>query len=400
MPLGDSITLGFNSSPIYELNNGYRKHLYTLLTSDGFNIDFVGDINHGDFEDTDHQGWDGWRTDQIRDELSEHLLLNPPQVILLHTGTNDISQGEDPAGIISEVEQILDIIDEFNESVIVLLARIINRQPYSQATTDYNILLQSMAEARISNGDIIYVVDQESALNYIDDLDGNHPNVTGYDKMAERWLPSVIQAIFDYSLPVILSSFTAEKVNRHVKLTWTTESEINNLGFIVERFNRMAARYEILASYKTHMNLMGAGSSNYKIIYEFIDTDVESGNLYRYRLHEVNSGNNITLLDSVSILFDTIDNDNDFRISMYPNPFNDTIKIEYFLAEENSVKIQIFDISGRKISTLINGENQVGKNIIRWEGTDGGGNKFSSGVYILAFQFGDNSYYKQIILAR
>ena len=95
----------------------------------------------------------------------------PTDIILLHIGTN----GLDASNIvdnIDSVDQILDHVDSMDEKITVFLAKIINRrdQPpgpgLHQPTIDFNSQLESLALQRISKGDRIIVVDQESALNY------------------------------------------------------------------------------------------------------------------------------------------------------------------------------------------------------------------------------------------
>lgn len=194
MPLGDSITYGEQSTG----NVGFRRSLYQSLTGAGYSANFVGSLANGspaDF-DRDHEGHSGWRADQIRDSLTAWLNLNPPDVIMLHIGTNDISKNQGTAGTAAEIGQILDLIDTWeglNHEVWVVLARIINRNDdKSGITTELNGLIQTLADTRIAAGDRIVVVDMESALTYPGDLaDIVHPNDSGYGKMAAVWLAAV-----------------------------------------------------------------------------------------------------------------------------------------------------------------------------------------------------------------
>lgn len=188
MPLGNSITRGYYGSTD---DNGYRKPLYLNLTNSGYNIDFVGSQNDGDFEDTNHEGHDGWHAaeegtdDDIVTNIFNWLVVNPADIVLLHIGTNDITEADQD---ISEVNDILDEIDSYSEDTTVILALIINRVPYSPATTQFNDDLNDMALYRIANGDDIIIVDMESALDYSTDMyDDVHPNDTGYAKMADDW---------------------------------------------------------------------------------------------------------------------------------------------------------------------------------------------------------------------
>jgi lysophospholipase L1-like esterase len=201
MPLGDSITRGWYGS---DYSWGYRKPLYDSLTGGGYDFDFVGSKANGSFPDPNHEGRDGWRADEILNgrtsepaegKLEYWLPANQPDVILLHIGTNDITAGNQGA---NEVNDILDVIDDYEDAndkhVTVILALIINRNPYNYATTQFNRDVNNMALNRIASGDDIVIVDMESALNYSTDMnwDGLHPNDSGYAKMATVWYNALV----------------------------------------------------------------------------------------------------------------------------------------------------------------------------------------------------------------
>ncbi len=194
MPLGDSITRGTGS--VYTW--GYREPLYVNLVNGGYGFDFVGGLTNGSFPDPNHEGHYGWRADEILNgrtsepaagKLEYWLPASQPDVILLHIGTNDITQGNQDA---NEVNAILDVIDAYEaaniKNVPVVLALIIDRVPNSPATTVYNNVLNTMAMNRIANGDNIIIVNMQYALNYSTDMsDSIHPNDAGYVKMANVW---------------------------------------------------------------------------------------------------------------------------------------------------------------------------------------------------------------------
>jgi lysophospholipase L1-like esterase len=204
MPLGDSITYGTSSTGTV----GYRRPLYQALTGAGHNIDFVGSQTTGsplDF-DRNHEGHSGWRADEIRDNITGWLNSTPADVVLLHIGTNDISQNQTAASTAAEIGQILDDIDAWetiNKQVWVVLARIINRNDWrSGTTTTLNGLIQALADTRIADGDRIVAVNMESALSYPGDLaDTVHPNDTGYGKMATVWFAETVTLIASLTNP-------------------------------------------------------------------------------------------------------------------------------------------------------------------------------------------------------
>lgn len=66
----------------------------------------------------------------------------------------------------------------------------------------------------------------------------------------------------------------------------------------------------------------------------------------------------------------------------YPNPFNPSTTISYQLPTTAHVELAIFDITGRKIVTLYNGEQPTGFHHTQWNGLDVRGNQVGTGVYL------------------
>jgi len=92
-----------------------------------------------------------------------------------------------------------------------------------------------------------------------------------------------IELGYERSLPVEFASFTAEAVGQAVKLLWATESETDNLYWIVERKEASAAD----ATYVQIHRLDGMGSTPFRTDYEFVDRSVVPGVRYAYRLTDV-----------------------------------------------------------------------------------------------------------------
>jgi 1,4-alpha-glucan branching enzyme len=66
----------------------------------------------------------------------------------------------------------------------------------------------------------------------------------------------------------------------------------------------------------------------------------------------------------------------------YPNPFNPSTTITFHLPVMARVTLKIFDLLGREVVTLINGENITGTFTVQWDGRNQRGQQLSSGVYI------------------
>ena len=79
-----------------------------------------------------------------------------------------------------------------------------------------------------------------------------------------------------------------------------------------------------------------------------------------------------------------------FELSQnYPNPFNPVTTIEYSLPERSHVTIEVYNIIGQKIRTLVDREESAGSYTVSWNGTNSADVSVSTGVYLYRFQAGD-----------
>jgi len=84
----------------------------------------------------------------------------------------------------------------------------------------------------------------------------------------------------------------------------------------------------------------------------------------------------------------------------YPNPFNPTTTIAYNMIEEGNVSIEVFNIRGQLVKTLINEHMTVGEHTLVWEGTNNNSQKVSSGMYFYKMKSGNYSSTKKMILMK
>jgi hypothetical protein len=73
----------------------------------------------------------------------------------------------------------------------------------------------------------------------------------------------------------------------------------------------------------------------------------------------------------------------------FPNPFNPSTTIDYTVAEESPVVITVYNVEGRKITTLANETKSPGRYRAIWNGRDGAGRGVSTGVYFYRVTIGD-----------
>lgn len=214
MPLGDSITEGLTIGSINEPpageRVGYRRKLFndlTALANGGYTIDFVGQLSNGatatpPIADPDHQGTPGERDDQVASNVISYLNTTPPDIILLHIGTNDFDTSP------TDVRNILNNIQSWenaNYPVTVFLARIIQDvDPPNLDVTTFNtnvanslVMSDRVVTVNLQTGaGMIYSIDTSAGClasgdsgtgcsgDMADDL---HPNPNGYFKLATKW---------------------------------------------------------------------------------------------------------------------------------------------------------------------------------------------------------------------
>ncbi|MDZ7723794.1 MAG: T9SS type A sorting domain-containing protein [candidate division KSB1 bacterium] len=68
---------------------------------------------------------------------------------------------------------------------------------------------------------------------------------------------------------------------------------------------------------------------------------------------------------------------------LYPNPANPSTTLHYSLSQPSHIKIVLYNILGRQVRTLYNGNKQAGQWTVHWDGTNSKGLSVSSGVYFL-----------------
>ncbi len=86
--------------------------------------------------------------------------------------------------------------------------------------------------------------------------------------------------------------------------------------------------------------------------------------------------------------------------SNYPNPFNPTTNIDFYLPQASDVKLDIYNILGQRVTRLIEGKVDAGMNTITWNSTDQNGNQVASGVYFYKLSVGDKSKSKRMVLVK
>jgi hypothetical protein len=79
----------------------------------------------------------------------------------------------------------------------------------------------------------------------------------------------------------------------------------------------------------------------------------------------------------------------------YPNPFNPTTNISYSIPKQTAVKIEVFDVLGRLVTTLVNSTQQAGQYTVSFNGSN-----LSSGMYIYRLSTPEQTFSKKMLLMK
>jgi hypothetical protein len=202
-----------------------------------------------------------------------------------------------------------------------------------------------------------------------------------------------VQSFGDVSLPVELASFVAAGGFKRITLKWRTESEAENLGFILRRKPEGETEWAEISSYQNNPTLQGAGNSNSPHDYSFVDQLVAPGVEYSYRLASVDFngtqhsfGTRTATAASENPVRKNENIPTEFALGQnYPNPFNPATQIEFSIPVKENLgrsRLEIFNLLGQKIRTLVDGPLQAGNYLMAWDGKDENGNRVSSGTYV------------------
>ena len=167
--------------------------------------------------------------------------------------------------------------------------------------------------------------------------------------------------------PVEIMSFTSSVSKNNVTLRWSTSMESNNQGFDIER---SSAGSDVWV--KTGF-VAGNGSTSEPENYSFSDK-ANTGH-YKYRLRQIDYNGSVNFHDLAGEVI--VGLPVAYAVSQnYPNPFNPSTKIDFELPYDSKVSILLYDISGREVSRLVNGQVAAGYHNIQVNGSN-----LSSGMY-------------------
>lgn len=187
-------------------------------------------------------------------------------------------------------------------------------------------------------------------------------------------------------LPVELTAFSGIKNNEFVELNWTTNTEINNYGFSIERYKDIG--------WKAIGFVKGNGNSNSEKKYSFTDKDILNGKI-QYRLKQIDFSGNYKYSEIIEIVFSL---PSVIKLEQnFPNPYNPSTNISYQLTESSFVSLKIYDLLGNEVVSLVNETKEAGFHNFLFNSSK---YSLSSGIYFYRLVTQNKSVAKKMILSK
>jgi len=171
-----------------------------------------------------------------------------------------------------------------------------------------------------------------------------------------------------------------------LKLTWEVSGEIEEWDLYRQKDN---GDYELIA---------GALRTEESGTVSFTDRMVEEGVVYKYRL-EVAGGGVSVETESIEVPVVSAK-----LYQNHPNPFNPSTTIAFTVpggsGSKQNVALNVYDLQGALVKTLVNGPVAGGRHEVSWNGTNNRGEQVASGVYFTKFASGGYQSVKKMIMLR
>jgi hypothetical protein len=194
---------------------------------------------------------------------------------------------------------------------------------------------------------------------------------------------------YNIIVPVELTSFIATVIGNKVSLNWSTATEVNNLGFEIER-RTSENRDWVRVGYRE-----GFGTTTEAQNYVFID-DISGINSesVSYRLKQIDFNGSYTYYNEIEVM-NTFAPDNFVLEQNYPNPFNPSTQISFGLSERTNIMLKVFNLIGEEVALITSGVYEAGSYQLDFDASN-----LPSGIYVYTLQTENSVLSKKMTLIK
>jgi hypothetical protein len=189
------------------------------------------------------------------------------------------------------------------------------------------------------------------------------------------------------AVDVAIASFVGEYSNDIVLLKWTVSSDSPFDGYDIYRSEGEEENFT-----RINEERIEAGPT-----VEYSDPTAIPGRSYNYYISAIKGNTEAVRSTTVKL---TLPPKPVTLYQNFPNPFNPSTTISFFIPDRMSVTLDIFDVKGSRVKTLINEIKPAGRYKAQWNGRNTHGNSVSSGVYYYRLATGKKVITKKLVLMR
>jgi len=187
--------------------------------------------------------------------------------------------------------------------------------------------------------------------------------------------------------PTFISGFFCEPVDGSVELSWQILSDDVVRGFNI---------YRSIGS-NGNGGVVNTGGIIPPDTDRFLDTSIQAGETYEYRLSVVLDDGSEILSHPQTVTIGGIELTLEPN---YPNPFNPSTTVSFTLSSSGHVNLAIYTADGKLVQTIADGPMSEGYKTLSWDGNDGNGNPVSSGVYFCRLETGNRVLTQKMTLVK
>ena len=210
-----------------------------------------------------------------------------------------------------------------------------------------------------------------------------------------NWIASIVYAgeTDIYTTVSYIDSLGVLDTVGSVQEAFASKIYARSTDFDADGLEDIVLPYQILNDSTTVHNLtwnVGSG------MYDTVTTVIANPKRWGLRIIERDMGTGVRGKDVTIILPEH------YKLGQnYPNPFNPTTTINYTLPIATKISLKVYDVLGKEVKTLINGElKESGESAITWNGTNNQGVQVVSGTYFYTLTFGNFSKTNKMMLLR
>ncbi len=239
------------------------------------------------------------------------------------------------------------------------------------------------------DGTSVLVMFNESLIwnqSYVIDA-GGIKDVNGYTIL--HGAPgSEVTFVASENTATLLLGYDVVRTEESIEISWSLSDADEGVTFHVLRGETPSPAF---------VELPEQGLTARGLDFTYEDRSYEHGTTYRYRIEYSDGAARRVLFETGNVAVPAL------RLALgqnYPNPFNPATSIKYVTTADGHARLDVYDVSGRHVRTLVDEFCTKGEHTVVWNGCDGNGNPAVSGVYFYSLFADKRILTRKMVLLR